>query len=299
MPRTRFGRLLRRPATAAGIIVLGAALAGPSSALAQATRTWVSGTGDDANPCSRTAPCKTWAGAFTKTAVNGTIDALDPGGFGGITINRSVTLDGGGTVASILVASGANAVVVNAPAGSSVILRNLAIEGVGSGNIGVNVLAVGTLRIDNSRIYGFASHGINFSPATSPARMIVNDTSINNNGGNGVLVSEGTLGAGGNRVTLRNDKIDSNGINGVDLQGTAATGFSSAVNAFNSAISDNAGAGILSNGVSATARISLDTISGNVNGLLATNSGKIISSGNNTISGNNTDGVPTSTVPPI
>ncbi len=181
--------------------------------------------------------------------------------------------------------------IVNAP-GSTVILRNLAIEGVGSGNIGVNVLAVGTLRIDNSRIYGFASHGINFSPATSPARMIVNDTSINNNGGNGVLVSEGTLGAGGNRVTLRNDKIDSNGINGVDLQGTAATGFSSAVNAFNSAISDNAGAGILSNGVSATARISLDTISGNVNGLLATNSGKIISSGNNTISGNNTDGVP-------
>src|SRR5260370_18818890 len=83
-----------------------------SLAKAQATRTWVSGVGDDANPCSRTAPCKTWAGAISKTADCGEIDALDPGGFGTVTITKSITLDGTGTMASIL-ASGTTGITVN------------------------------------------------------------------------------------------------------------------------------------------------------------------------------------------
>src|SRR5947208_439609 len=85
-----------------------------AGASAQATRTWVSGVGADANPCSRTAPCKTWAGAFSKTAIGGEIDALDPGGFGTLTINKSITLNGEGTIASILVSSGTNGINVNA-----------------------------------------------------------------------------------------------------------------------------------------------------------------------------------------
>src|SRR3979490_3055308 len=60
---------------------------------AQATRTWVSGVGNDANPCSRTAPCKTFAGAISKTAVNGEINCLDPGGFGSVTITKSISID--------------------------------------------------------------------------------------------------------------------------------------------------------------------------------------------------------------
>jgi len=297
MPRSRLGRLARRPATAAGIITLAAALAGPSSAFAQATRTWVSGVGDDANPCSRTAPCKTWAGAITKTATGGTIDALDPGGFGGITITKSVTLDGTGTLASILV-SGTNGVVVNAP-GSTVILRNLDVEGIGAGLNGIQVLAVGKLRVENLRIYGFTQNGINFSPTVTPSRLVVTDSQISNNTGDGILDMQGSSGTGGNRVTLRNDKLDSNGSNGVEVQGVAGGGFNAVVNSSETSFSDNGASGVLSNGVSATVRISLDSISGNVTGLLATNSGKIISSGNNTISGNNTDGVPTSTVLPI
>src|ERR671937_459447 len=78
-----------------------------SLAQAQATRTWVSGVGDDVNPCSRTAPCKTFAGAISKTAIAGEIDALDPGGFGAVTITKSITIDGSGTFASVL-ASGTN-----------------------------------------------------------------------------------------------------------------------------------------------------------------------------------------------
>src|ERR1700729_3254009 len=100
------------------------ALLTASSAFAQATRTRVSGVGDDANPCSRTAPCKTWAGAISKTAAGGEIDALDPGGFGSVTITKSITLDGGGgQVASTLV-SGTNGIAVSAASTDIVILRN-------------------------------------------------------------------------------------------------------------------------------------------------------------------------------
>src|ERR1700684_971293 len=92
----------------------------PTPAQAQATRTWVSGVGDDANPCSRTAPCKTFAGAISKTVAGGEIDVLDPGGFGALTITKAITLDGGGgQVASILV-SGTNGITINA-AGAIVI----------------------------------------------------------------------------------------------------------------------------------------------------------------------------------
>src|SRR5204862_6948441 len=96
------------------------------SAYAQASRTWVSGVGDDANPCSRTAPCKTFAGAISKTAAGGEIDALDPSGFGAVTITKAITIDGGGgQVASVLV-SGTNGIVVQANAQTDVvILRNL------------------------------------------------------------------------------------------------------------------------------------------------------------------------------
>src|SRR5881275_242893 len=100
-----------------------------ASASAQATRTWVSGVGDDANPCSRTAPCKTFAGAISKTATGGIIDALDPGGFGAVTITKSIEIDGAGTLASIL-ASGTVGVNVNDSASGTpntavVRLRNL------------------------------------------------------------------------------------------------------------------------------------------------------------------------------
>ncbi len=85
------------------VVLLWAGLAG-----AQASRTWVSGVGDDANPCSRTAPCKTFAGAISKTAAGGEIDALDPAGYGAVTITKGMTIDGGGgQVASVLV-SGTN-----------------------------------------------------------------------------------------------------------------------------------------------------------------------------------------------
>src|SRR5215468_4859147 len=99
---------------------------------AQATRTWVSGVGDDANPCSRTAPCKTFAGAISKTAPSGEINCLDPGGFGAVTITKSITIDCTGTFGSALV-SGTNGIIVNALATDRVTLRGIDVEGLGSG----------------------------------------------------------------------------------------------------------------------------------------------------------------------
>src|SRR6267143_1777466 len=102
-------------------------LASASGAHAQATRTWVSGVGDDANPCSRTAPCKTFAGAISKTSVNGIINCIDPGGSGAVTIGKSLTIDCPNTKAGVL-ASGSNGINVNG-AGANVILRGIDIEG--------------------------------------------------------------------------------------------------------------------------------------------------------------------------
>src|ERR1700741_3390574 len=107
-----------------GTTLLGAFYTAPAHA--QATRTWVSGVGDDANPCSRTAPCKTFAGAISKTAVGGVISVLDPGGFGTVTIHKSTPIDGGAVEGSII-ASGISGIVVNAGASDQVILRHLAI----------------------------------------------------------------------------------------------------------------------------------------------------------------------------
>src|SRR5438270_13933465 len=105
---------------------------GAATLNAQATRTWVSGVGDDVNPCSRTAPCKTFAGAISKTADCGEIDALDPGGFGAVTITKSMTIDGTGTMASIL-AAGTTGVIVNAATDKVITLRGLSINGACTG----------------------------------------------------------------------------------------------------------------------------------------------------------------------
>jgi hypothetical protein len=113
-------------------------------AKAQATRTWVSGVGDDANPCSRTAPCKTFAGAISKTAAGGEINVLDPGGFGAVTITKSIQILSQ-FEAGVLV-SGTNGIIVNAPAASDkVLLEGLDIEGLGTGLDGVKMVGTGKL----------------------------------------------------------------------------------------------------------------------------------------------------------
>jgi hypothetical protein len=304
------GRSLRRsPKLSVAVFVV--ALALPGSAFGQATRTWVSGVGDDANPCSRTAPCKTWAGAISKTFIGGEIDALDPGGYGGVTITKSITLDGGGTFASIL-ASGFTGVIVNIASGNAndphqkVVLRNLSINGTGaSGAVGTNtgingirVDAAKDVRVENLRIFNFGT-GIDFTPASTPTRLIVDNTTIADNTNNGILASPGTTGTSGaaNRVTLRDTRIYGNGADGIHTNNTPGPNKVS-VNVFRSLIADNGVNGLLSDGSDSRFRISGNDISGNVTGLQSINGGRILSWGDNHIGANNIDGAPTGMLTP-
>jgi hypothetical protein len=174
---------MRKLAVVAVMVVLGVT-AGP--AFGQATRTWVSGTGNDADPCSFTAPCRTFAGAIGKTFIGGEINAVSDGGFGTVTITKSITIDGGGHHASIL-ASGTTGVNIRIPDNANdphrrVVLRNLGINGTGAsgtvgthtGLLGVNVLNEGaeTVELENVRIANFSQGGVRVAPgAASPALM--------------------------------------------------------------------------------------------------------------------------------
>jgi hypothetical protein len=163
------------------LAILVFSLACVSLAQAQATRTWVSGVGDDVNPCSRTAPCKTFAGAISKTAAAGEIDALDPGGFGTVTITKSLTIDGAGTLASIL-SAGTNGVNVNVANTDTVILRNISINGVGTGINGINWFNNGgNLIVENVEIERVTGSGI-FMNLTNNGNLRVVNSRINNCG---------------------------------------------------------------------------------------------------------------------
>jgi len=164
-----------------------------ASAYAQATRTWVSGVGDDANPCSRIAPCKTFAGAISKTAAGGEIDVLDPGGFGAVTITKAITIDGsGGSIAGVLV-SGTDGIVVAAGAADTVILRNLDLEGLGTGLSGILFQSGATLVVENSTITAFTDSGIKLTNAAKCLLEVRNvqivgaGTGVNIVGGNATV----------------------------------------------------------------------------------------------------------------
>jgi hypothetical protein len=191
-------------------------LAATVPAYAQATRTWVSGVGDDANPCSRTAPCKTFAGAISKTAAGGEINVLDPGGFGGVTITKAITISSESFEAGVLV-SGTNAIIVNVPnAADRVTLRGLDIEGLGTGLSGVTVIAGGNVTVENCTIHAFTISGINFVPTVAGSQLHVSNTVVRNNGagsgtgvtGQGILVSPS--GAGTATATLDHVRMDHN-----------------------------------------------------------------------------------------
>jgi hypothetical protein len=240
------------------LLAIGAFL--PGSAYAQATRTWVSGVGDDANPCSRTAPCKTFAGAISKTAPSGEIDCLDPGGFGALTITKSITIDCAAEVGGVLV-SGTNGIVVNA-AGAAVNLRGLDFNGIGgAGLAGVAVFAAAAVDIENSHIYGFgagSNPAINVVPTCSPAAQVkidIHDVTINNNLNGAILLAPGTgctVTASITRVNMYNNTF---GVKAAD---------NAKATIFQSIASNNSNNGYISGATAAPAEINLvDSVAAN------------------------------------
>ena len=221
-----------------------------SAAQAQATRTWVSGVGDDANPCSRTAPCKTFPGAYSRTAVGGEIDALDPGGFGTISIGHSLTIDGGGGQVASILASSTSGVNVNAGSTDRVILRNIRINGVSEssfpGTTGIIFNSGGLLWVDTCVIENFGTNGITFQP-TVKANLIVNDTVIENAHNDGIIFSTAASGGGVARASLRNVRITGSGNNGMEIGANTRVAISSSVFSGNGFIVST-GDGVLANG---------------------------------------------------
>ena len=224
--------------TVAVVVVM---LAFASVAHAQATRTWVSGVGDDVNPCSRTAPCKTFAGAISKTAAGGEINALDDGGFGAVTITKAITIDGGGHIAGVL-AAGTNGIIVNAGTADVVTLRNLDINGAGTGLNGIRIIAAKAVHIERCHIYKFrggttgrAISDERSASQTAGPSLFVHDTFIRDN-----LAGIAVVGTSPSiiRAFIRNCRIQNN-------SGSGIVGSNSAnLVVENSNISENAGDGV-------------------------------------------------------
>jgi hypothetical protein len=270
--------------------------------------------GDDANPCSRTAPCKTFASAISKTAAGGEIDALDPGGFGALTITKAITIDGGGgQVASVLVA-GTNGIVVAAGGSDVVILRNLRIDGIsgtGNGGIdGVRFISGKALTVENCDIFGFSNNGIDI--VAPGGHVFVDNTTSQNNGQSGLSIQSttntfvsidhsrfelnnfGVFAGDFSRVTARNSVASGNNIIGFIAAPTAGT---AELNLADCTAANNGAAGVQAgNGTTqATVRVSGVSIHGNPTGFAVGSVGTIVSFGNNH---NSDGGAPTSTIGP-
>ena len=276
-----------------------------TSAHAQATRTWVSGVGDDANPCSRTAPCKTFAGAISKTAAGGEIDCLDPGGFGAVTITKSMTIDCAGVTGGIL-SSLTNGVIVNAGVNDKVVLRNLNIQGVGNGINGVRWLAGKELQLDRVTLAGFTNAGVDISKSAAGTLFVTNSyfteaaiginmtstapfviASVDNSNFNG-LTTNGVAVGSNSIANITSSTFSSNSVTGATV---SASG--SFLN-LNKNVFRNNGTGI-----SAVAGTNLRTIDNdlfdNTTGINATGAGWV-SAGNNRVVGGSTISNGTSSV---
>ncbi|HEY8188907.1 MAG TPA: hypothetical protein VIF64_22760 [Pyrinomonadaceae bacterium] len=293
-----------------------------SLANAQATRTWVSGVGDDANPCSRTAPCKTFAGAISKTFINGEINCLDPGGYGTVTITKSITIDCEDTQGSIL-ASGTNGISVNLGASNvndplrTVRIRGLSINGAGAqgavgtrtGLRGINVntgntVAV-TVFVEEVIIQNFVNEGILFNAAGGT--LVVNDSEIIGCANAGVRTLSTTAGAAGvihvtidnlvstfnqqgvrfegnTKGTIKNTNASNNTLNGFVCFPTSIGG--AEMNITDSEASDNLQFGVFSGGTGQTATVrifNLTAFNNTTNQLSVNAGGSILSNGKNHI----------------
>lgn len=233
---------------------------------AQATRTWISGVGDDVNPCSRTAPCKTFAGAISKTAMNGEINCLDPGGFGAVTITKSITLDCKDTQGGIL-ASFTTGIIINITNGAdtrkAVNIRGLNIDGVSNGLNGIRIIEANKVVVEDTIIDGFTQNGISLENSVNLGiQVVVSRSTIRNVAGAAISAA-----SSGTAQVMVSDCLITGNLTGVYVSGDS------------------------------TARISGNVITNNGTGLLRSLRGaQIISFLNNSIDGNGTNGTPSSTV---
>jgi hypothetical protein len=280
-----------------------------TEARAQASRTWVSGTGDDLNLCSREAPCKTFASALSKTAAGGEINVVDPGSFGAVTINKSITINGDGTFAGIF-NNGLTGVIVNAGADDHVVLRNLSIQGGGTGISGIRFLRGRHLTVDNVAISGFTARGIDVSVSANDGSVVGID--LRNvritKGANAASTPVGVFvslspGPGlalatldhvtltglnnGLEVALNGRAMVSNSvISGNQQHGVLARHATAVINVEGSQIDFNELVGVNSSVSGATIRLANNEIYNNSNGVTFAAGATVSSAGDNRVAGN-------------
>jgi len=302
------------------ISIIGPALS-VAPANAQATRTWVSGVGDDANPCSRTAPCKTFAGSISKTAAGGEINCLDPGGFGALTITKSITISCEAGTAGVLV-SGTNGFVISAAATDVVVLNGLDFEGLGTGISGIAIISAATVHVQKSSIRNFrgGGSGITLASNSISTHLYVSDTFISNNGNSsvtgGIVIKP--QGTGTAAVVITNSKVDANTsgvradatvtsgtvkatVEGSSISGNTNDGATAIANSAiasilmidKSVVASNTLSGVVANG--GTVLLGSSPVTGNGTGLNASNGGTLFSYRTNNINGNTNDNVAAST----
>ena len=276
------------------------------AAHADSTRTYVSRSGSDYNPCTARHPCASFRVALALTLAGGEIFVLDSADYGPVTINKPITITSEGAVAGILATNGA-AITISAGANDVVNLRGLEIDGANSGAIGIQFTSGMALTIQKSLVRNFANSGINFAP-NGAAMLFVSDTSVTNNGTNGIFVSGGPAAVNGVLIRVI---ASGNGV-GILASGSGASlavtdtvannnnygigALSSAVMVRNSTASANT-IGVAADQVGAIVRVGQSTITGNSVGWQATNGAQVQSYGNNIVNGNATDGVATTTLP--
>ncbi|MCW3848240.1 hypothetical protein OF829_13420 [Sphingomonas sp. LB-2] len=309
-----------------GAAVLGMGVLDAAPAYAQATRTWVSGVGDDANPCSRTAPCKTFAGAISKTAAGGEINCLDPGGFGAVTITKSMSIICDYTEGGVL-NTGFNGVIINAADTDVVTLSGLDILALQSnpGTNGITFLNGAGLHVRNTTIKGQGTQGISFTPGVGKTsflnldNVVVQDSGTSGNATTGAIkIAPGNSGTA--TVTITNSRVTANANAGLrlDLTGTTGTKINAQVSnstfsnsavgmlikapagtgtinmsVTNTIVANNGNNGVFGNGSGVSARFATTTITNNGSsaagvsaGVTAANSAAVQSYGNNFLNGN-------------
>ena len=304
-------KFMMKTAVMFGVLVLGC-----SFAQAQATRTWVSGVGNDGNPCSRTAPCKTLAGAYLNTAPGGQINVIDANAVGGLKIDHSITIDASESFAGTLATSGSDGIVVVAGASDVVVLRGLTLHGKGEADNGINYVSGGRLHVENCVISNFTKRGINYESG-GDNQLIVKDSVIRENGAAGIRIQPTAGGKAkatidhtrleGNLnglsvldkayVTIRDSVMAGNSSNGVFVTASAAA---PEVSVENCLMANNKDTGVKVTGDKAIVRLSGSTVTGNDTGLFAAAGSDILSFSNNNVAGNiAADGAPTNNVPKL
>jgi len=284
------------------LLVVGLAVA---PAHAQSTRTWVSGVGDDGNPCSRTAPCKTFAGAISKTAAFGEINVLDPGGFGAVTVTKSISIYNDGVGEAGVLVAGTNGITISAATTDTVNLRGLIIDGVNqsSGQSGVSILQAARVVIMNCVIQEMGTGvsvttsantnvkiqdttfrengaGMLVQPSGGIVNMSIDHSRLDSNTGGGLKVS-GANGGSAN-VAISDSSVSLNTSNGVNsVGGTAST----KVDLTRVVSADNGLAGVQSNGGTSTVTVGSSMLSNNGSAWSIIGGGTLQSYGNNQVTG--------------